>query len=179
MIPGAHASNAAAPAGQVWGLALPSSVKSVKQSQLNWLAGRRVTTVVAVRLPQKSLIQLVAGAKRARLNVIVPSVATPRSACRSTSSALRRCAAVVPGPEALAGQGQGGLGLLPALGSIALGPRRPRALDLLRGGRDLLHRGLVATGGAQGRDEDEALHPDRTAVTGLVSAAGSVVRGGT
>ncbi|MDX6439851.1 MAG: cellulose 1,4-beta-cellobiosidase [Gaiellaceae bacterium] len=100
LIPGARASSAVAPAGQVWGLALPSSVKNVTQSQLTWLAGRRVTTVVAVRLPRSSLIRLVAAAKRARLNVIAPSVATPRSACKSTTGALRRCAALAAAPTA-------------------------------------------------------------------------------
>lgn len=53
LLAGTPAASTAAPPGQVWGIALPNSVKSVKQSQLNWLAGRRVTTIVAVRLPQK------------------------------------------------------------------------------------------------------------------------------
>jgi len=59
--------------------------------------------------------------------------------------------AVVPALEPLAGQGQRGLGLFPPLGSIPLGPRGLRALDLLRGGRDLLHRGLVAACGRERR----------------------------
>jgi hypothetical protein len=100
LLGGASASSAAAPSGQVWGLALPSSAKSVKQSQINWLAGRRVTTVLAVRLPQKSLNRLVAAAKRARLNVIAPAAKTPRKACKSTTDTLRRCAALAASPKA-------------------------------------------------------------------------------
>ena len=56
----------AAPSGQVWALALPSSVKTVSQAQVNWLASKGVTAIVASKLPPKSLRQLTASARRAK-----------------------------------------------------------------------------------------------------------------
>jgi chitodextrinase len=89
-------SSTAAPSGQVWAVALPGSVTTVKQGQLDWLAARGVTTVVAIGAPEASLQRLAAAAKRARLTVLAPRAKAPRVACRSTSGTLRTCAALAP-----------------------------------------------------------------------------------
>ena len=52
--PSSSAAASAAPAGQVWALALPDSVKTVQQKQMSWLAAHGVTTIVAFKRPQAS-----------------------------------------------------------------------------------------------------------------------------
>ena len=90
----------AAPTGQVWALALPSSVKSVSPAQVDWLASKGVTAIVASKLSPESLRQLTASARRASLIVIAPRPAVPSSACRSTAGTLRTCASPAGTPAA-------------------------------------------------------------------------------
>ena len=90
----------AAPTGQVWALALPNSVKTVSQAQVDWLASKGVTAIVASKLPPNSLRQLTASARRANVIVIAPRPAVPRTACASTAGTLRTCAAAAGTPTA-------------------------------------------------------------------------------
>ena len=59
----------AAPTGQVWALAFPSSAKSVSHAEVDWLASRGVTAIVAPKLSPTSLSQLTASAHRPDLIV--------------------------------------------------------------------------------------------------------------
>ena len=90
----------AAPIGQVWALALPSSVKTVSQTHVDWLASKGVTAIVASKLSPESLRQLTASARRASLIVIAPRQAVPSTACRSTAGTLRTCASPAGTPAA-------------------------------------------------------------------------------
>ena len=90
----------AAPAGQVWALAFPTSVKSVSQAQIDWLASRGVTAIVVSKLSPTSLRRLTVSARRANLFVIAPRSAAPGTACRSTTGTLRTCAAPAATPTA-------------------------------------------------------------------------------
>ncbi len=90
-------SAASAPKGQeVWAVALPSGVKTVKPAQLSWFATRGVTTVVVFGVPQRSLQPLAAAASRVKLNVIAPKRGIPKAACKAKTGALRTCAALAP-----------------------------------------------------------------------------------
>ena len=90
----------AAPTGQVWAFAFPSSVKSVSNADVDWLASRGITAIVAPKLSPTSLQRLGASASRANLIVIAPRAITPRTSCRSTAGVLRTCAATAPTPAA-------------------------------------------------------------------------------
>lgn len=81
------------PGGQVWALALPSSVKTITKAQGDWLASQGVTAIVASKLPPQALRQLAAAARQAKLIVIAPRTGVPKTSCRSTAGTLRSCAA--------------------------------------------------------------------------------------
>ena len=117
-----------APTGQIWALALPDSVKTVQQPQLNWLAGHGVTTIVATKLSQKSLQQLAASAKRAHLTVIAPKQVWPKKACASTAGVLRTCAALAVTPAAAVKLARRSL-----VDYVVIRVRTPKELRMLRG----------------------------------------------
>ena len=83
--PAAPAAAPAAASGQVWALALPDSVKTVEQRQLNWLAARGVNTIVAFRRTAG-----VATASRRRREAVAPD------RDRSTEGSARESVLVGP-----------------------------------------------------------------------------------
>ncbi len=125
--PSSSAAAPAAPAGQVWALALPSSVKSVQQKQMSWLAARGVTTIVAFKRPPATLKRLAASAKRSGLVVIAPRQVAPKKACRSAGS-LVMCAVVVATPAAAVRLARRGL-----VDYVVIRVKTPLQLRMLRG----------------------------------------------
>jgi chitodextrinase len=126
--PSSSAAAPAAPAGQVWALALPASVKTVQQKQMSWLAARGVTTIVAFKRPQASLNRLAATAKKSRLVVIAPKQVAPKKACKSAAGSLRACAAVVGTPAAAVRLARRGL-----VDYVVIRVKTPLQLRMLRG----------------------------------------------
>ena len=125
--PSSSAAAPAAPAGQVWALALPSSVKSVQQKQMSWLAARGVTTIVAFKRPPATLKRLAASAKKSGLVVIAPRQVAPKKACRSAGS-LVMCAVVVATPAAAVRLARRGL-----VDYVVIRVKTPLQLRMLRG----------------------------------------------
>jgi hypothetical protein len=98
--PAGSSAASAAPAAQVWALALPDSVQTVPQKQLTWLGDRGVTTVIAFKRPQASLDRLAATAKKSGLVVIAPRHQMPTKACKPAAGPLLACAVAVATPAA-------------------------------------------------------------------------------
>ncbi|MDX6439850.1 MAG: hypothetical protein QOF45_2433, partial [Gaiellaceae bacterium] len=147
--PSSGSAAASAPAGQVWALALPDSVKVVKQQQLNWLASHGVTAIVATKLSQKSLQRLAVAAKRAHLTVIAPKRVAPKKACASTSGVLRTCAALALTPAAAVKLARRSL-----VDYVVIRLRTPNQLRMLRGSgakRSRIVAILPLKGSASGR----------------------------
>ena len=126
--PSSSAAASAAPAGQVWALALPDSVKTVQQKQMSWLAARGVTTIVAFKRPQASLKLLAASAKKSRLVVIAPKQVAPKKACKSAAGSLLTCAAVATTPAAAVRLARRGL-----VDYVVIRVKTPLQLRMLRG----------------------------------------------
>ena len=126
--PSTSAAASAAPAGQVWALALPDSVKTVQQKQMSWLAARGVTTIVAFKRPQASLKRLAASAEKSGLVVIAPKQVAPRKACKSAAGSLVTCAVVVTTPAAAVRLARRGL-----VDYVVIRVKTPLQLRMLRG----------------------------------------------
>ena len=126
--PSSSAAASAAPAGQVWALALPASVKTVQQKQLSWLAARGVTTIVAFKRPQASVKRLAASAKKSGLVVIAPKQVAPKKACKSAAGSLVTCAVVVATPAAAVRLARRGL-----VDYVVIRVKTPLQLRMLRG----------------------------------------------
>ncbi len=126
--PSSSAAASAAPAGQVWALGLPDSVKTVQQKQMSWLAARGVTTIVAFKRPQASLNRLAVTAKKSQLVVIAPKQVAPKKACKSAAGSLRACAVVVATPVAAVRLARRGL-----VDYVVIRVKTPLQLRMLRG----------------------------------------------
>ena len=127
--PSGSAAPAAAP-GQVWALALPNSVRTVEQRQLDWLASNGVTTLVAFGRTQTSLQRLAVAANRSRLTVIAPARVPPKKACSSAGNALVRCAVTAGTPTAAVRLARRGI-----VDYVVIRVRTPVQLRMLRGSR--------------------------------------------
>ena len=117
--------------GQVWALALPNSVKTVQQRQLDWLASNGVTTLVAFGRTQTSLQRLAVAAKRSQLTVIAPS-SSPSQEGLFVRVGTRSCAALRPlgTPAAAVRLARRGL-----VDYVVIRVRTPAQLRMLRGSR--------------------------------------------
>ena len=130
VVPSAEANRAAAPTNrtQVWGLALPAGVKTVKPGQFRWLAQRGATSIVVSGIPRASARKLARAASRANLTVIAPGKRVPSRACKASTGTLRTCAAYAPTPVAAVKLARRGL-----VDYVVIRVRSPRQLRMLRG----------------------------------------------
>ena len=114
----------------MWAVAFPSFVKSVDSADVDWLASRGITAIIAPGLSAKALARLSASASRANLIVIAPPKVKPRTSCRSTAKSLRTCAATAPNPAAAIE-----LARRSVVDYVIVPVRSLQALRMLRGGR--------------------------------------------